>query len=51
MKEHSENIATPAVVIVTTPRNGSEKKLNRTPDSDARTRFSLKTYSLTLLEH
>jgi hypothetical protein len=51
MKEQSENIATLAVVIIAMPRNESGNKMNRTLGTDTRTRFSLKTYSLTLLEH
>jgi hypothetical protein len=49
--EHSGNTATSVVVIVATPRNANESKLSRTPGSDARTGFSLETYSLTLLKH
>jgi hypothetical protein len=51
MKERSENATTPAIVIIVVPRNESENKLNWTPGSNARTRFSLGTYSLTLPEH
>lgn len=59
MKERSESAASPAVMIVvtpaamivTTPRSASGNKPSRTPGSDARIHFSLKTYSLTLLRH
>jgi hypothetical protein len=51
MKERSENAATLVAMIVATHRNANGSKLSRTPGSDARTHFSLGTYSLTLLEH
>jgi hypothetical protein len=50
-KERSQNIATLAAVIVAAPKNASGNKVNRMPCSDARTRFSLRTYSLTLLKN
>jgi hypothetical protein len=51
MKEHSENAAIIATVIVATPRNVSGNKLNRTLGSETRSCFSLGTYFLTLLKH
>lgn len=51
MKERFENTATPVAMIVVMPKNSSGNKTSRTPGSDVRTRFSLRTYSRTLLEH
>jgi hypothetical protein len=51
MKECSEGAATPLAMIVTMPRSMSGNKLSRMLGSDVRIRFSLETYSLTLLEH
>jgi hypothetical protein len=39
------------IVIVATPMNMNESKMSRTPGSGVRTRFSLRTYSLILLEY
>jgi hypothetical protein len=50
-KEHTKNATTPAVVIVATLRNASGSRPRRMPGSDAKTRSSLETYTLTLFEH
>ena len=50
-KEHTENTATLAAVIAAMLRNTSGSRQSRTLGSDVRTRSSLGTYTLTLLEH
>jgi hypothetical protein len=48
-KEHTENSATPAAVIVAKLKNASGSKQNKTLGSGERTRSSPGTYTLTSL--
>jgi hypothetical protein len=50
-KERNESATIPTAVIAAMHKNTSGNKLSRMPGSNTKTRSSLGTYTLTLLEH